>query len=181
MSSVKQIPGNLAPSHCKATAMKCPSYKSEKMEEMFAPVADGGPDHHLLDLKFSPVKLEPNDLKPSCPPTAEFWATPSVPGVKASQDKENRTSGFHSRTFEDSGYLTLHNSHIEDCKEDGQCVAAHPGKVSSQQSSPTKGQRRASPGHPTASSHCVSSPLPLLRFHEAVCEELAKDFKKNKR
>lgn len=187
-----QIPGNLFPSYCKTTAMKCPSYKSEKMEDISA-------DHQPLNLKFSPVKLEPSDIKPSCPPTAEIWATPSVTGVKTSQDKENRTSGFHNRTFEDSGYLTLHSSHIEDSKEEGQDVAvavALQGKVSSQQSSPTKCQRRVSPRHlaaspieahregaetQSASSNCVSSTLPLLRFHEAVCEELAKDFKKNKR
>lgn len=194
-----QILGNQSLSYCKATAMKCPSYKSEKMEDIYAPIADGAADPQL---KFSPVKLEPNDIKPVCPPTAECWATPSLAGAEASQDKENRTSSLHNRTLEDSGYLTLHNSHIEDSKEDGHCSAiaiTHQGKVSSQQSSPSKCQRRASPCHLAASlnkghqgragrqlasstsSNCVSSPLPLLRFHEAVCEELAKDFKKNKR
>lgn len=182
--------------------MKCPSYKAKKMEDMYAPIADSSADPQLLDLKFSPVKLEPNDIKPPCQPTAELWATPSPNDTEASQDKENSTSGFHSKTLEDSGYLTLHSSHIEEGKEDGHCSAiavAQQGKVSSQQSSPTKCQRRASPcqlaaspikGHQaracrqlasSASSNCVSSPLPLLKFHEAVCEELAKDFKKNKR
>lgn len=201
-SSVLQIPGNLFSSDCKATAMKCPSYKSEKMEDVYAPIAEGAADPLLLNLKFSPVKLEPSDIKPKCPPTAELLTTQSPAGTEASQDKENRTSGLHNRTLEDSGYLTLHNSHIEDSKEDGHCstiAVAHQGKVSSQQSSPTKCQRRTSPcqltaspieGHrgragrqsaSSASSNCISSTLPLLRFHEAVCEELAKDFKKNKR
>lgn len=182
--------------------MKCPSYKSEKMEDIHAPIADGAADPQLLNLKFSPVKLELSDIKPPCPSTAELWATPSLAGKETLQDKENRTSGFHNRTLEDSGYLTLHNSHIEDGKEDGHCSAlavTHQGKVSSQQSSPTKCQRRTSPRHLAASpvedhrvraerqltastsSNCVSSTLPLLRFHKAVCEELAKDFKKNKR
>lgn len=175
--------------------MRFPNCKFEKMEDQCAPIAAGTADPQPLSLKFSPVKLEPSHVKPSCPPTAERWALPPLAGAEASQDKENSTSGFHNGTLEDSGYLTLHNSHIDDGKEDGHCGAAvaQQGKRTSQQSSPTKCQRRASPRHPAASptqgrrggagtqSTCVGSTLPLLRFHEAVCEELAKDFRKNKR
>lgn len=176
--------------------MKFPNYKSEKMEDICAPIAAGAADPQLLDLKFSPVKLEPSDVKPPCPPTAERWATPPLAGAEASQDKENSTSCLHNRTLEDSGYMTLHNSHIDDGKEDGHCsaiVVAQQGKASSQHSSPTKCQRKASPRHLAASttegrrggvdtqSTCVSGTLPLLSFYEAVCQELAKDFRKNKR
>lgn len=168
--------------------MKISNYKSEKMEDVCAPIAAAAAaEPQPLGFKFSPVKLEPCDFKPPCPLTAERWATPPLAGAESSQDKENSTSTFHNRTLEDSGYLTLHNSHIED----GHCGVAQQGRTSSQQSSPSKCQRRASPLHLAASplegrpggasSTSVRTTLPLLRFHEAVCEELAKDFRKNKR
>lgn len=179
--------------------MKCPSYKSEKMEDIAYVVPAGAADGQLFNLKLSPVKLEPNYFKPPCPPTEERSTSPSLAGTEASQDKENSASGVHNRTLEDSGYLTLQNSHTEDHKEDGYCnvvAVARQGKVPSQQSSPTKCQRRtssrrlaASPteGTPSVSStsstssNRLNSTLPLLKFHEAVCEELAKGFRKNKR
>lgn len=170
------------------------------MEGIFAA---GAADAHLLNLKLSPVKLEPSDFKRPRPPTEERLALPSLAAAEASQDKENSDSGFHNRTLlEDSGYLTLQNSHIEEHKEDGYCnivAVAHQGTLPSQQSSATKCQRRTSShclaASPTegcqaragtqsvssTSSNLVSSPLPLLKFHEAVCEELTKDFRKNKR
>lgn len=178
--------------------MKCPSYKSEKMEDIAYVVAAGAADGQLFNLKISPVKLEPNYFKPPCPPTEERSTSPapSLAGAEASQDKENSAGGVHNRTSEDSGYLTLQNSHTEDHKEDGYCnvvAVARQGKVPSQQSSPTKCQRRtssrrlaASPNEGTesvssTSSNSLNSTLPLLKFHEAVCEELAKGFRKNKR
>lgn len=195
-SPVMQIPRNLCQFYCKTISMRRPSYKSEKMEDIASVVAAGAADGQLFNLKLSPVKLEPNYFKPPCPPTEERSTSPSLAGAEASQDKENSAGGFHNKTLEDSGYLTLQNSHIEDHKEDGYCnvvAVARQGKLSSQKSSPTKCQRRtsarrlaASPTEGTqsvssTSSTCVSSTLPLLKFHEAVCEELAKGFRKNKR
>lgn len=193
-SPVMQIPRNLSQSWCKTISMKCPSYKSEKMEDMAAVVAAGAADGQPYNLKISPVKPEPNDFKPPRPPVEERSPSPPLSSAEASQDKENSSRGLHDGTLEDSGYLTLQNSHIED----GHCsvVAVAQGKAASQQSSPSKCQRRtsshrlaASPtegrqgraGTQSVSSTCVSSTLPLLSFHQTVCEELAKDFRKNKR
>lgn len=166
--------------------MRCPSYKTEKMEDISAAVAAGAADHQLLNLKFSPVKLEPSDYKAPSPPTEEHSERLSLPGAEASQDKENSTSGFHDRTFEDSGYLTLHNSQVEDHSE--VTAVARQGKPASRQNSPRKSQRRTSAHQPAASptegcqrKEGSPSTVPLLRFHEAVCEELAKDFRINKR
>lgn len=203
-----QISRHLCMSYCKKIAMRCPRYKAEKMEEVSAGVAAAHPQ--ALNLKTSPVKLEPNDIKPQCPPAGVTAVLLSLSNDNAGAlyDKENSTSRDHDRSlegeFEDSGYLSLHNSQIDDHHGDEEdehwktTAATHHKKTVTPKNSPSKCQKRTNSHHLAAlaegcqgrtethsvsstSSNHVHNTLPLLRFHEAVCEELAKDFRKNKR
>lgn len=207
----------------KKAIMKCPRYKEEKMEKSSAAVATA--DSKVQELKVSPVK-EPIPIKPQCPPAGATTVLISLNNSNgAVHNKENSTSRDHGRTmdegFEDSGYLSLHNSHIDDHhgdEEDDQvqgkittaallpsAAATHQGKTISPKSSPSKCQGRTNSSRPvplsaasppvgchrwraatyslssTPSNHSSNTNLPILKFQEAVCEELAKSYRKNKR
>ncbi|XP_061600941.1 F-box only protein 5 [Cololabis saira] len=196
--------------HCERVTMKHPYHEARRdgtMEKSFAA------ESKLLQLKASPVK-EPNPIKaPSPEVTNTLFAIKNL--VSAVHNKENSTTTEHEQTqdecFEDSGYLSLHNSRIE-ChhEEEGlvqekpaaglSAAAAHPEKTAVSKDSPTKCQGRTKPSH--QASLAVSTPvgrsvrrtlsstpsdrhtdhnLPILRFEQVVCEELAKNYKKNKR
>lgn len=199
--------------YCKKAIMKCHRYK-EKMERTSNAVATAGSKLPLL--KAPPVSPEPSPVKPKCPSTgADVKVLFSVNNNTSTvHNKENSTNRDHDRTmdegFEDSGYLSLHNSQIDDHHGDEEedhvrrkiAVATHQGKNISPKSSPSKcqGKTKSSPVCPpfpsvgrhsrrtatcslssTPSSHFTKTNLPILKFQEAVCEELAKSYQKNKR
>uniref|UniRef100_G3N8Q5 F-box protein 5 n=1 Tax=Gasterosteus aculeatus aculeatus TaxID=481459 RepID=G3N8Q5_GASAC len=159
--------------------MKCPRYEAAMARGVErSPAAESRVSHP----KASPLK-EPPPIKPACPPVVFSGAV---------HNKENSTGREHDRTlddgFEDSGYLSLHNSHIEDDPLHGK-PAAHqertspskcPGRTDStrvQVSLEADRHRRR-----TSSNNRHPDPnLPIVVFQRAVCEELAKSFQKNKR
>ncbi|KAM8738148.1 F-box only protein 5 [Acanthopagrus schlegelii] len=203
--------------HSKEVTMKCPHYKAAMASNLEKnPASVAGAESRVLHLKASPVK-EPNPIKPQCPSVAVTTVLFSLnDNTRAVHNKENSSSREHDGTldegFEDSGYLSLHNSQIDDyhgSEEDDHMqekptpAAAHQEKTILLKKSPSKCQGRKNSGHPaslvTSSSPAVchrtrtaayslsSTPsdrhnnLPILKFQQAVCEELAKSYKKNKR
>lgn len=206
--------------HYKKVAMKCPQYNAARSNNMEKDPAAEAKVHHL---KASPVK-ELVFIKPQCPPsvTTVLFPLNTADPTGAVHGKENSTDKEHERTLEesveDSGYLSLHNSHNEvyhvdeeddhiqpRCKESLPSFSAstHQGKSISPKQSPTKckGRRESSQPVSLASStpvncqkrrsltyslsstpaHHADRNLPLLNFERAVCEKLAKNFRKNKR
>ncbi|KAA8583566.1 hypothetical protein FQN60_014774 [Etheostoma spectabile] len=206
--------------HCKKAIMKCPRYEAtmvNKMEKSSAAV-----ESKVLNLKASPVK-EPIPIKPQCPPAGVTTVLLSLNNTtRAVHNKENSTSREQDRIldegFEDSGYLSLHNSHIDDHHGDtedehsqGKPTVTQPfatatlqEKTISPNNSPSKCKGRTD-SNPLASLVTASTPvdchkrtaayslsstpsdhhndpnLPILNFQRAVCVELAKSYKKNKR
>ncbi|CAK6960737.1 F-box only protein 5 [Scomber scombrus] len=205
--------------------MKCPQYKAARannVEKVSA--AESKVYHHL---KASPVK-ELIPIKPQCPPagvTTVLFPLNNTDTTGAVHDKENSTTDNreHDRTleegFEDSGYLSLHNSQTEDHHVDEEddhiqarsteCLspfsaAVRQEKAVTPKQSPTKCKGRTSSSRSmslaastpvdclkrrTVTCSLSSTPsaqhddhnLPLLKFQRAVCEELAKSYRKNKR
>ncbi|XP_078129778.1 F-box only protein 5 [Sander vitreus] len=204
-------------SHCKKAIMKFPRYEAtmaNKMEKRSAAA-----ESRVLNLKSSPVK-EPIPIKPQCPPAGVTTVFSLNNNTTAVHNKENSTSKEHDRIldegFEDSGYLSLQNSHIDDHHGDPEdehiqgkptvtqlpSAAAHQEKAISPNNSPSKykGRTHSNPlvtastpvDHhkrrtaaqllsSTPSDHHNDPNLPILNFQQAVCVELAKSYKKNKR
>ncbi|XP_048865106.1 F-box only protein 5 [Brienomyrus brachyistius] len=137
--------------------------------------------------KTSPWKnVESVSLKPQCSPCAKAIDF-NLDDVKPSSNKENQdcfSSGLHDgglfdnesiNVQEDSGYLSLHNSHIEHEEQDS--VAADPcGQLQDGEESVSV-QAAAYPCE-TRQSH---PNLPQLQFQHAVCKHLAESYKKTKR
>lgn len=212
--------------HCKEVNMKCPQYKAtmaNNIEKSSAAVAAA--ESKVLHLKASPVK-EPTPIKPQFPPAGVTTALLSLNNnTRAVHNKENSTSTReHDMTldegFEDSGYLSLHNSQIDDQHGDDEddliqgkptvtlrppAAATHQERTISPKNSPSKSHgwtnssypvslvAASTPGsHPrskkvacslssTPCNHHNDANLPILKFQRAVCEELAKSYRKNKR
>ncbi|XP_038151600.1 F-box only protein 5 [Cyprinodon tularosa] len=185
--------------------MKCPMIRSTKESTMEKSLAAA--EAKVLYPKDSPKK-EPSPIKPQHSPagvTTELF--PIKSDTSTVHNKENSTNreqdGISDEFFEDSGYLSLINSHIDHhVDEEGEVIAGiHRGKTVSANNSPTKCQgsaRLSLPGtlsvhtpvdrHKRATGAMSSTPanqhrsnLPILRFQQDVCEELAKSYKKNKR
>ncbi|XP_072246438.1 F-box only protein 5 [Leuresthes tenuis] len=197
--------------NCSRLIMKCPHYEATRDNTMER--SSAAAESKLLQLKTSPVK-EPIPIKPLCPSvgsTTVLFSTKD--NASAVHNKENSTSRDHERTldeaFEDSGYLSLHNSQI-DCPhvdEVDDHVVGKPTAVLSSPAthqektdlSPSKHQWWAKSSHlavftpvdrprrrtatlsSTPSNQHSDPKLPILKFELAVCEELAKYYKKNKR
>lgn len=202
--------------------MKCPHYEAARANNM---EKSSAAESKVLHLKASPVK-EVIPVKPQCPPAGVTTVLFSLNNTtRTVHDKENSTdSREHDRTleegFEDSGYLSLHNSQTEDHHVDEEddyiqgrlaeilppsSVSAKQEKTISPKQSPTKYQGRTGSSRPvslvaastpvdrprrrtaayslssTPSDHHSDPNLPLLKFQQAVCEELAKSYRKNKR
>ncbi|GLD66448.1 F-box only protein 5 [Lates japonicus] len=207
--------------HPKKATMKCPRYevtKTNNMEKSSANVVAA--EYKGLHHKASPVK-EPTPIKPQCPPAGVTTVLFSLNNTtRAVHNKENSTSREHDRTLdeghEDSGYLSLHNSQIDDHHGDEEDdhiqkkltaallpSATHHEKTISPNNSPSKCQGRTNSSYPvvaastpvdrprrrtaayssssTPSNHHSDPNLPILKFQQAVCEELAKSYRKNKR
>ncbi|XP_070772514.1 F-box only protein 5 [Enoplosus armatus] len=201
--------------HCKKVIMKCPRYEATRANNM---EKSSAAESKVLHLKASPVK-EPNPIKPQCPPAGVTTVLFSLNNnTKAVHNKENSTSREHDRTldegFEDSGYLSLHNSQIDDHHGDEEddhvqgkstaillpsAASTCQEKTISPKKSPSKCQGRTNSSRPVSQvatpvggprrrnttyslSSTPSDPnLPILNFQRAVCEELAKSYRKNKR
>lgn len=186
--------------------------KCRCMEKSSAAVATV--DSKLPCLKASPVSPVPSPIKPQCSPATA--TTVFSLNTRAVYNKEN-TSRNHDRSmddgFEDSGYLSLQNSQIDDHHgEEGDehthgqitnallqvSTDAHQGK--SKIPKRCKGKKSSSRPLPlpavsplvschrrsetyslssTPSDHLTN--LPILKFQKAVCEELAKSYRKNKK
>uniref|UniRef100_A0A8C7YW60 F-box only protein 43 n=1 Tax=Oryzias sinensis TaxID=183150 RepID=A0A8C7YW60_9TELE len=176
--------------------MKCPQYESTTDTGM-----EDAADSRVLQLKVSALKQQ---CPFKAPHPAEVTAAFSSSAV---HNKENSSSRDHDRVldhecFEDSGYLSLQNSQIESYgDEEDQCVL---GKATAAQQEKTVPSPSKCKGHYKCNrplSLAVSSPadnfkrtalsstpssdhhdpnLPVLKFQEAVCQELSKSYKKNK-
>lgn len=198
--------------------MKCPRYEINRDNNMEKTSAA---ESMVLYPKASPVKI-PTPIKPLRLPQEVTTVLFSHNDTRAVHNKENSTSREHERTldegFEDSGYLSLHNSQIVDHYEEeeddhmqGKPTTALPvsakrqEKTISPNNSPSKCQGRTNSSHPvsvvaastpvdrprrrTAAYSMSSTPsdshsnpnLPILNFQRAVCEELVKSYRKNKR
>ncbi|KAM3606073.1 uncharacterized protein V6R79_010244 [Siganus canaliculatus] len=194
--------------------MKCPNFKAtmaDNLEKSSAAVVAAG--SKVLHLKASPLK-EPSPVKTQCAP-AEVTTVlfPLNDNTSTIHNKENSTSREHDRTldegFEDSGYLSLHNSRIDDHHgdEEEDRIQAKPAyvfhQVKTPRNSPSKGHGKNHSCRPVsvvasspvpcprrAAAYSLSSTpsdsyndanLPLLKFQRTVCEELAKSYQKNKR
>uniref|UniRef100_A0A3B5M950 ZBR-type domain-containing protein n=1 Tax=Xiphophorus couchianus TaxID=32473 RepID=A0A3B5M950_9TELE len=150
-----------------SSAMKCPTIKSAKGKTMekstLAEAAAPAAESKVLYVKDSPKK-EPVPVKSQDRPagqTTVFFSTSAV------HNKENNTGreqdGALEEYFEDSGYLSLQNSHID-----------HHGDEEEDHIAETHQWKRS-----TATLSSTPN-LPILRFQQAVCEELTKGYKKNK-
>ncbi|XP_062256450.1 F-box only protein 5 [Platichthys flesus] len=195
--------------------MKCPRYDTtrvcnmEKSADNVAAVMAKVPH-----VKASPVK-EPVPIKPQFPPVPVTRVLFSLNNdTRPVHNKENSSSRDHDRTLdeglEDSGYLSQHNSQIdehhgeeEDDNSQGRSrsslslSATHQERTISPNNSPAKckaGHRVSVVAASTpvdrprrrilSSTPCDSHSdpnLPILKFQRAVCEELAKNYRKNKR
>lgn len=202
--------------------MKVPSgYKAvrspcKNMEKNPAPAAVAAGDLHGPHTKTPPLK-EHVPIKPPFSPagvtqTALFSLNKNT---RAVHNKENDNGKEHDGSsdevalgnggFEDSGYLSLQNSHLDDHRDDheeerevDERSLATPSRPTWQEKaiaaarSPLKTDPKTAFAHSptkcqgkTASERIVSSTagpnLPILRFQQAVCEELAKSFQRTQR
>ncbi|XP_033835525.1 F-box only protein 5 [Periophthalmus magnuspinnatus] len=192
--------------HKKAN-MKVPSYEPSWPNTV---EKSSAVDRKDVQLHGSPVK-EPVVFKAPLPTVDVAAVHPQNNYTRAVHNKENAASRDHDRTMdqglEDSGYLSLHNSHIEEEDENihGTVLSAAGAvyqdvKHVTPKPSPTKCQERSSSRalftpidfhkkrndtcsmSSTPADHHNNNPnLPVLRFKQAVCAELSKSFQKNKR
>ncbi|XP_054456507.1 F-box only protein 5 isoform X2 [Anoplopoma fimbria] len=187
-------------SHCEKASMKYPRYEATSVEKS-SPAAES----RVFHLKASPVKQPPPTIKPQCDPAGVTTALFSLnDNTRAVHNKENSTDGTLEDGFEDSGYLSLQNSQLDEHhgeeEEEGKPAVAHqekttspskcPGRtdcprpVSLEASTPVDRHKRR-----TATRSLSSTPadrhkdpnLPILMFQRAVCEELTKSYQRNKR
>uniref|UniRef100_H3CPS3 F-box protein 5 n=1 Tax=Tetraodon nigroviridis TaxID=99883 RepID=H3CPS3_TETNG len=146
--------------------MKCPRHKAA-VACSADKVSAGSPA--VSHPKASPLH---SPIKPHFPPGP---AIPPLPLDTSStvHDKENNNSRHHNGSlgecFEDSGYLSLHNSQIEDHHGDGEDEHRGTNVHTVLQATAT-----------TESDH-LNSALPIVRFQKAVCAELAKCYQKNQK
>ncbi|KAK7902100.1 hypothetical protein WMY93_018869 [Mugilogobius chulae] len=179
--------------------------KANNVDKSSAVVDKGG------QLHGSPVK-EHVVLKPPLPTVDVTTVYPQNNYSRAVHNKENAAGRDHHETtvdqgLEDSGYLSLHNSHVEDVDEsiheESTTHLSAPGAVYlnvTPNLSPMKCQdTRASQSvsltpvdfhkekndtfstSSTPANHHKDRNLPILKFNQAVCEELSKSFQKYKR
>lgn len=184
--------------------MKCPH---QKAAVVFRADNSGG-GSKVSQLQACPA---PSPIKPHFPPVEATTVLP-VDTSSTVHDKENSTRLDDG--FEDSGYLSLQNSQIDDHHGDAedeqrgknvktilQAAVATKGKTKPPKNSPSKCQVSANCSQhgllsespvscyrrrpalfslsSTPSDH-LKTPLPILEFQKAVCEELAKSYRKNK-
>ncbi|XP_028323691.1 F-box only protein 5 [Gouania willdenowi] len=168
--------------------MKCPRNDISKINAM-EKVAAAAEVLRILPSKASPVKEpEPAFAKPQCPPT-ETTTVLFSPKSDTSPVHNKENSKAQDRTLvdeglDDSGYISLHSSRIDDERIS---PLASPVKCSKRESgvhpavsTPVDLSRTRTSTH-TPSHHHKHPYLPVLDFQHAVCEELAKSYQKNKK
>lgn len=154
--------------------MKCPSYSDDStvLCHMEKAETDLG---EVKGHRVSPRKMSP------CSPVVPNISTPMETRSKGPHNKENYQNKRHSLEVasddeviisgsglsEDSGYLSLQNSQVDHGDVDG---------VDSLERSEEKCVSSQSLNVERHSAPC----LPMLKFQEEVCRELAKSFKKSK-
>ncbi|XP_038816846.1 F-box only protein 5 [Salvelinus namaycush] len=129
-------------------------------------------------LKTSPLKecvqvVAKSQLSPCITTAANFCLKDDVKGVHNKENNQHNVDldevNLGCEAFEDSGFLSLQNSQIEDFDN-----------IKELEKSP--GQDIFSPSTPLADYHNKAkhtvSKLPILKFQHAVCQELANSFKR---
>lgn len=126
-------------------------------------------------LKTSPLKkcVQVVDKSPCVTTAANFGLKDDVKGIHNKENNQHNVDldevNLGCEAFEDSGFLSLQNSQIEDFDN-----------IKELEKSP--GQDIFSPGTRGADYHNkakhTASKLPILKFQHAVCQELANSFKR---
>nr|XP_046214354.1 F-box only protein 5 [Oncorhynchus gorbuscha] len=129
-------------------------------------------------LRTSPLKecaqvVAKSQLSPCVTTAANFCLEDDVKGVHNKENNQHNVDldgvNLGCEAFEDSGFLSLQNSQIEDFDN-----------IKELEKSP--GQHIFSPSTPVADYHNkathTASKLPILKFQHAVCQELANSFKR---
>ncbi|KAJ0067002.1 hypothetical protein NL108_006248, partial [Boleophthalmus pectinirostris] len=149
-------------------------------------------DCKVMQLHASPVK-EPIVFKAPLPTVDVTTVHSQNDYTRAVHNKENAVSRDHDKTLdqglEDSGYLSLHNSRIEE--EDDKHVTPKPSPIKCQETNTSQSLFTPTDFHKkrnvtcsmssTPADHLHNSKLPILNFNQVVCEKLSKSFQKNKR
>lgn len=193
--------------NCKEATMKCPP---NSVTVAFSTEKSSAAKSMVSHLKACPV---PSPSKPQLPPVAALTVLP-LDTSSTVHDKENSTrrnyDGSLDEGFHDSGYLSLHNSQIDEHHGDAEHeqmrgeifnVLQSTAATKTPKNSPSKCEAHANCSHPvplaespvnlcrwrptfslssTPSDH-LNSTLPILKFQKAVCEELAESYRKNKK
>ncbi|TSN48452.1 F-box only protein 5 [Bagarius yarrelli] len=125
------------------------------------------------EVDTSPELKEPKQSAPSSlVPSSITCPHLELTGPDNKENREEKTSAGDALlcedVAEDSGYLSLHNSQLEHWDGDSHCVET--------------------PERDTETDNCILSPLqsdskssclPVLKFQEEVCRQLAKSYKRN--
>uniref|UniRef100_A0A3P9N121 F-box protein 5 n=1 Tax=Poecilia reticulata TaxID=8081 RepID=A0A3P9N121_POERE len=155
--------------------MKCPTIKSAKGNTMEkSPLAEAAAaESKVFYVKDSPKK-EPAPVISQDRPAGQTTVFFSTKGsTSAVHNKENNTGreqdGALEEYFEDSGYLSLQNSHID-----------HHGDEEEDHIQRTRISFLGSLAVSTPVD-CHGRSTAALSFQQAVCEELTKSYKKNRR
>ncbi|XP_077351689.1 F-box only protein 5 [Festucalex cinctus] len=176
--------------------MKCPQYDIAKAKKN---AERGSPEKSLGLLgKYSPIK-DPDTLKPPTDKVSKVLFPHNSLG--ATHDKENKTV----EAREDSGYFSLYNSRTDEGEDhiwgnplktlfplppptvtpkqspqcDDEVVSGCPANLGAP-STPT----RKPLNYSWSSTPCEqydNSNLPIIKFEQSVCQELAKSYSLNKR
>ncbi|XP_077585076.1 F-box only protein 5 [Stigmatopora nigra] len=167
--------------------MKCPRYDLVKAKRDMERISPEKP----LE-KDSPIK-DPVPIKP-LGDKVRTVLFPCDHALGAARDKENKTvkahSGFLDGVFEDSGYLSFQNSPLNEgehsSKDRYPSILLLRPTVTPERSSPYRDVTVSSyPPSLLATSTPIDqqkgfSNLPIVKFQQAVCQELAKSYSENK-
>ncbi|KAM4607417.1 F-box only protein 5 [Polymixia lowei] len=191
--------------------MKCPSsYEAARGNNMEKSCTAAAAEFKVSHLKTSPLK-EYTPVKPLFPPVEERATLFSLNNnSRPIHNKENNRQldrSLDEVLLEDSGYLSLHTSQINDHHDEEdhiqeQSLATPSAPAACQQKTITPARPASArpvslltstptvrPGKKASTDSLSSTPttrhsdpnLPILKFQQAVCEELAKGFQRNKR
>lgn len=168
-------------------------------------VSGASDDSVIILLKMSPVK----DASPTKPQSSSKELSMVFSAKNHKESNTSRDPATLDNCFEDSGYLSLHNSQIdpnvegENTNTPGKPTAVHQEKTFLSKKS-SKCQGKAKVSRPlfledattpvvrsktkttrtlssTPSSNYSHSNLPILKFQQDVCEALSRNFKKSRK
>uniref|UniRef100_H2LFY8 F-box only protein 43 n=1 Tax=Oryzias latipes TaxID=8090 RepID=H2LFY8_ORYLA len=133
--------------------MKCPQYESTTDTGM-----EDAADSRVLQLKVSALKQQSPFKAPHPAEVTAAFSSSAVHNKENSSSSRDHDRVLDHECFEDSGYLSLQNSQIESYGDE-------------EDQWHYKCNRPFDHHDPN---------LPVLKFQEAVCQELSKSYKKNK-